>query len=194
MQRSYNVDFTEGSIVSGLIRFSIPLMLGNLLQQFYNIADTLIVGRFIGKEALAAVGSAYTIMIFLTSIILGLCMGSSAFLSIQHGRRDESSFLCGNFMSFVLIGGFSMILNTVVYVGMDKILILLQIPAEVYELMRSYVIIVFGGIMATFLYNYFANSLRAVGNSMVPLLFLGLSALLNVVLDILFVAVLPFGI
>lgn len=194
MQRSYHVDFTEGSIVSGLIRFSIPLMLGNLLQQFYNIADTLIVGRFIGKEALAAVGSAYTIMIFLTSIILGLCMGSSAFLSIQHGRRDKSSFLCGNFMSFVLIGGFSMILNTVVYVGMDKILILLQIPAEVYELMRSYVIIVFGGIMATFLYNYFANSLRAVGNSMVPLLFLGLSALLNVVLDILFVAVLPFGI
>lgn len=194
VKKRYDIDFTKGNIVSGLIRFSIPLMIGNLLQQFYNIADTLIVGRFIGKEALAAVGSAYTIMTFLTSIILGLCMGSSAFLSIQHGRKDKRKFACSNFMSFILIGGFAMILNAIVYLGMDTILRLLQIPSDVYDMMRSYVVIIFGGIMATFCYNYFANSLRAVGNSLVPLIFLGISALLNIVLDILFVAVFPFGI
>lgn len=194
LKKSYDIDFTKGSIVASLVRFSIPLMIGNLLQQFYNIADTLIVGRFIGKEALAAVGSAYTIMIFLTSIILGLCMGSSAFLSVQYGRHDKEAFSCCNFMSFILIGGFAVVLNIAIYLGMDGILMLLQIPSDVYSLMRSYVVIIYGGIMATFLYNYFANSLRAVGNSLTPLLFLGVSALLNVILDILFVAVFPFGI
>ncbi|MBO4981101.1 MAG: MATE family efflux transporter [Lachnospiraceae bacterium] len=164
MQKGHDIDFTKGSIVAGLVKFSVPLMIGNLLQQFYNIADTLIVGRFIGKEAL------------------------------QHGRQDKEAFFCGNFMSFVLIGGFAMVLNGAVYLGMDGILVLLQIPADVYALMRSYVMIIYGGIMATFLYNYFANCLRAVGNSIVPLVFLGVSALLNVAMDILLVAVFPFGI
>ncbi len=193
-QKRRGVDFTEGNIVAGLVRFSIPLMIGNLLQQFYNIADTLIVGRFLGREALAAVGSAYTIMVFLTSVILGLCMGSSAFLSIQYGRKDKEAFGCGNFMAFFLIGGFAILLNVAVYLGMDAILVLLQIPSDVYGMMRSYVTVIYGGMMATFLYNYFANSLRAVGNSMIPLLFLGVSAVLNVALDVLFVAVFNFGI
>ena len=82
-----NHSLTEGSITGKLLTFALPLMVGNLLQQFYNIADTLIVGRFIGPEALAAVGSAYSLMVFLTSILLGLCMGSSAFFSIQYGKR-----------------------------------------------------------------------------------------------------------
>lgn len=193
-QKRRGVDFTEGNIVAGLVRFSIPLMIGNLLQQFYNIADTLIVGRFLGREALAAVGSAYTIMVFLTSVILGLCMGSSAFLSIQYGKKDREAFGCGNFMAFFLIGGFAILLNVAVYLGMDAILVLLQIPSDVYGMMRSYVTVIYGGMMATFLYNYFANSLRAVGNSMIPLLFLGVSAVLNVALDVLFVAVFNFGI
>ena len=79
-----NLDLTEGPITSKLLKFAFPLMIGNLLQQLYNIADTLIVGRFLGPNALAAVGSAYTLMVFLTSILLGLCMGSSAFFSIQY--------------------------------------------------------------------------------------------------------------
>ena len=125
-------------------------MIGNLLQQFYNIADTLIVGRVLGKEALAAVGSAYTIMVFLTSILLGLSMGSGAFLAIQHGRQDSESFAGGNFMSFVLIGALAAVMNGAVYLGMDGILGLLQIPREVYGDMRSYVEVVYGGIMAVF--------------------------------------------
>ena len=192
--KKVSVDFTKGDIVAGLVKFSVPLMIGNLLQQFYNIADTLIVGRVLGKEALAAVGSAYTIMVFLTSILLGLSMGSGAFLAIQHGRQDSESFAGGNFMSFVLIGALAAVMNGAVYLGMDGILGLLQIPREVYGDMRSYVEVVYGGIMAVFLYNYFANCLRAVGDSLTPLLFLGISALLNVGLDVLFVAVMPFGI
>lgn len=193
-QKKCGVDFTEGTIVAGLVRFSVPLMIGNLLQQFYNIADTLIVGRYIGKEALAAVGSAYTIMVFLASVILGLCMGSSAFLSIQYGKKDREAFGCGNFMAFFLIGGFAVLLSAAAYMGMDAIFVMLQIPSEVYGMMRSYVTVIYGGILATFFYNYFANSLRAVGNSLIPLLFLGVSAVLNVVLDVLFVAVFDFGI
>ena len=192
--KKVSVDFTKGDIVAGLVKFSVPLMIGNLLQQFYNIADTLIVGRVLGKEALAAVGSAYTIMVFLTSILLGLSMGSGAFLAIQHGRQDSESFAGGNFMSFVLIGALAAVMNGAVYLGMDGILGLLQIPREVYGDMRSYVEVVYGGIMAVFLYNYFANCLRAVGDSLTPLLFLGISALLNVGLDVLLVAVMPFGI
>ena len=172
LKKSFHIDLTEGNIVAGLVRFAIPLMIGNLLQQFYNIADTLIVGRFLGKEAL----------------------GSSAFLSIQYGRKDRASFSSGNFMSFILIGGFAATLNVVVYLGMDNILKLLQIPSDVYASMRSYVVIIYGGLMATFLYNYFANCLRAVGNSLVPLLFLGISSILNIALDILFVAIFAFGI
>ena len=83
-----NYDLTEGKIVHKLLRFAFPIMVGNLLQQLYNVVDTLIVGRYLGENALAAVGSAYTLMVFLTSIIIGLCMGSSAFFSIQFGSTD----------------------------------------------------------------------------------------------------------
>lgn len=190
----HSVDLTNGSITWGLIRFAVPLMIGNLLQQFYNIADTFIVGRFIGKEALAAVGSAYSIMVFLTSVMIGLCMGSGAFLSIQFGNGDSRAFSCGNFMSFIAIGGFALVMNVAVYAAMDGILALLQIPEEVYPLIRAYLMIIFGGLPAAFLYNYFACCLRSVGNSVVPLVFLGISAVMNVLLDVLFVAVLPFGI
>ena len=115
-------------------------------------------------------------------------------MSIQYGKKDREAFGCGNFMAFFLIGGFAILLNVAVYLGMDAILVLLQIPSDVYGMMRSYVTVIYGGMMATFLYNYFANSLRAVGNSMIPLLFLGVSAVLNVALDVLFVAVFNFGI
>ena len=97
-------DLTEGSITGRLLWFALPLMAGNLLQQLYNVADTLIVGRFLGADALAAVGSAYSLMTFLTSILLGLCMGSSAYFSIQFGRRDDERMKNGFFLSFVLIG------------------------------------------------------------------------------------------
>lgn len=185
---------TEGSITKNLLKFAFPLMVGNLLQQLYNVADTLIVGRFLGADALAAVGSSYTLMVFLTSILLGLCMGSSAFFSMEFGRENYDRLKKGFFISFVLIGSVTILLNLIVFTQIDFIIELLQVPAEVVELMRDYLICIFAGIFATFLYNYFANLLRAVGNSVTPLVFLAFSSILNIVLDLAFVLVLHWGV
>lgn len=187
-------DLTEGNITRNLLRFAWPLMIGNLLQQLYNIVDTLIVGRFIGGQALAAVGSSYALMVFLTSILLGLCMGNGAFLSIQFGRRDYDRMKQGIFISFLSIGAVALFLNLLVYAGMKQILWLLRIPGELTGLMKEYLMFIFGGILATFLYNYLANLLRAMGNSLVPLLALGISALLNIALDLLFVLEFHWGV
>ena len=189
-----NYDLTEGKIVHKLLRFAFPIMVGNLLQQLYNVVDTLIVGRYLGENALAAVGSAYTLMVFLTSIIIGLCMGSSAFFSIQFGSRDQDRLEKGIYIAFLSIGLVALVLNAAVYLGMGGILIFLRVPVEVTALMREYLVWIFAGIVAVFLYNFVANLLRAVGNSVVPLYFLGSTALLNVVLDLVFVTLCSWGI
>lgn len=100
-----NRDLTNGPVMRSMLGFAVPMILGNLLQQCYNIADTLIVGRFLGSNALAAVGSAFTLMTFLTSILLGLCMGSGAVFSIRFGQRDEAGLRESISASFVLIAG-----------------------------------------------------------------------------------------
>ena len=183
-------DLTQGSIPRGLLGFALPLILGNLLQQLYNLADTWVVGRFIGEGALAAVGSSYTLMTFLTSILLGLCMGSSVYFSIQYGRQDPDRLRNGIFQSFLLIGGLTLLLNLTVYLALDGILVLLQIPPDILGLTKEYLQWVFAGMAATFLYNFFANLLRSVGDSATPLVFLGIS----VVLNILFVVPLGMGV
>ena len=187
-------DLTQGSIPRGLLGFALPLILGNLLQQLYNLADTWVVGRFIGEGALAAVGSSYTLMTFLTSILLGLCMGSSVYFSIQYGRQDPDRLRNGIFQSFLLIGGLTLLLNLTVYLALDGILVLLQIPPDILGLTKEYLQWVFAGMAATFLYNFFANLLRSVGDSATPLVFLGISVVLNIGLDILFVMPLGMGV
>lgn len=176
MQRS----LTKGPITGSILLFALPLMLGNLLQQMYNIADTWVVGRFLGADALAAVGSSYTLMTFLTSILLGLCMGSGAAISMQYGSGEQDRMRQSVFLSFVLIAGISLVLNVLVYLGLDGILWVLRVPEELRPLMKEYLLIIFLGITATFLYNYFANLLRAIGNSVMPLLFLAVSAVLTI--------------
>lgn len=187
-------DLTQGSIPKGLLWFALPLICGNLFQQLYNLTDTWIVGRFIGEGALGAVGSSYTLLTFLTSILLGLCMGSAAYFSIQFGRGDMARLRQGIFQAFVLIGGLTLVLNVAVYLLLGGFLWLLRIPAEVAGLTRTYLLWIFGGIAATFLYNFFANLLRAVGDSATPLAFLGVSVGLNIGLDVLFVVPLHLGV
>lgn len=189
-----NYNLTQGNITGKLIRFSVPLVIGNMLQQLYNIVDTLIVGHYLGPDALAAVGSTYTLMIFLTSILLGLCMGSSVFFSLQYGRGDYSRLKQGISLAFVLIGTITLVLNGIVYLGTDGLLGFLRVPAEVRGLMKEYMLWIFAGIFATFLYNFFANLLRALGNSVVPLCFLAIAALLNIVLDVMFVVGFRWGV
>ena len=187
-------DLTEGKISRSLLLFALPMMAGNLLQQFYNIADTLIVGRVLGSNALAAVGSAYTLMTFLTSIFLGLSMGSGALFSIYKGKNDQDSLRNGIVHAFALIMAVTVLLNVLVYIGIDPILHFLRVPDEVWDGMKAYLLVIFAGIIATSLYNYFSCLLRALGNSTIPLVFLAFSAVLNIGLDLLFVAVLPWGI
>ena len=194
MKDAQKGDLTTGPITGNILFFALPLMCGNLLQQMYNIADTWVVGRFLGADALAAVGSSYTLMVFLTSVILGLCMGSGAAVSMDYGSGRADEMRRSIFLSFVLIAAISLLLNVLVYVSIDPILALLRVPTDVIPLMKTYLLIIFAGIAATFLYNYCASVLRAIGNAVVPLLFLAVSAVLNVALDLCFVIVLRLGV
>ena len=187
-------DLTQGPVTKGMLLFALPMILGNLLQQFYNVADTLIVGQFLGATALAAVGSSYTLMTFLTSILLGMCMGSGAVFSIRFGEGDRARLKNSLSLSFLMIAAFTVVMNLAVFLLIDPMMGLLQVPEEVYPLMRSYLWVIFWGIGGTFLYNYFACLLRAIGNSATPLLFLGVSAVLNIALDLVFVVVVPWGV
>lgn len=186
-------DLTKGNVTGSLLLFAGPMILGNLLQQLYNIVDTWVVGKYVGADALAAVGSAYSLMTFLTSILIGLCMGSGALLSFYFGKGDAGRLRSCMLSSFVLIGLISVGLNLLVWALQNMILKFLRIPEELSGLMGRYVSIVFWGIFFVFLYNYFAFVLRAVGNSLVPLVFLGLASLTNVVLDLYFVLGLGLG-
>ena len=177
-----------------MLRFAVPMILGDLLQQCYNIADTLIVGRFLGENALAAVGSAFSLMTFLTSILLGLAMGSGTVFSIRFGQKDDTALKEGILASFTLLGIVTVVLNVLVFAGIDWIIWFLRTPEQLVGMMKDYLIVIFAGLIGIFLYNFFASLLRSLGNSIVPLAFLAVSAGLNIALDLWFVAGLNRGV
>ncbi|SHM38221.1 putative efflux protein, MATE family [Anaerosporobacter mobilis DSM 15930] len=189
-----NRDLTKGNVTKSILLFAGPMIVGNLLQQLYNVADTFIVGKYIGPEALAAVGSSFTLMTFLTSIVLGLCMGSGVVFSMLFGagkiEKLKSSFL----MSFLFIGMITVILTISVIIFTTPLLKLLQIPNEILAETISYITVIFYGIIFTFFYNYFASLLRSIGNSFIPLVFLAISALLNIILDLVFIITFDMGV
>lgn len=188
------INLTEGGIFRKLISFSLPMIAGNMLQQVYNLVDTLIVGKCIGEDALASVGSVYTLMIFITSVIIGLCMGSGAFFSADYGAGDEKKLREDIRCSFWFILSVSAVICIIVYPGMGLILRIMQTPAELMAMTGDYVTIVFAGIIFVFLYNFFTYLLRAMGNSLIPLVFLAISSVINIVLDIWFVVGLKMGV
>lgn len=129
-----------------MLLFAVPMILGDLLQQCYNIVDTLIVGHWLGRNALAAVGSSFTLMTFLTSVILGLCLDSGALFSMRFGQRDEKTLrgsLCASFFFIAVVTAF---LNIFAYVFLDKLRIFLRVPLEVWGDMREYLFVIFIGI------------------------------------------------
>ena len=189
-----NNDLTQGPVMKTMLRFAVPMILGDLLQQCYNIADTMIVGRFLGADALAAVGSSFSLMTFLTSVLLGLAMGSGTVFSIRYGEKDRAGLKEGILASFVLLGAVTVFLNVIVFAGTDWIIWFLRTPGELTGLMREYLTVIFAGLAGIFLYNFFASLLRSLGNSVVPLIFLAVSAGLNIVLDLWFVAGLHRGV
>lgn len=187
-------ELTTGNVQRTMLLFAGPMIFGNLLQQCYNIADTLIVGRFLGAGALAAVGSSYTLMTFLTSVLIGLCMGSGSVFSFYFGKQNEEKMREAMRASFLFVGAVSVVMNIFVFAGIDLIFRLLRVPEDIYGIMREYVWIIFWGIFFVFLYNYFSFLLRTVGDSVTPLCFLAVGSVLNIVLDLMFVVRLHMGV
>lgn len=187
-------DLTQGETAKSLLVFAFPMILGNILQQAYNISDTLIIGRFLGEDALAAVGSTYTLTTFIYSIITGLCMGSGALVSYFRGKNDKDRQCACITDSFFIVGTVSAAALIVTLCFLDGIIGLLNTPQGIFSLTKDYAEIIFPGIIFIFLYNYYAYMLRAFGNSSVPLIFLGSASVVNVVLDIVFTVYLKLGV
>ncbi len=182
-------DLTKGPVFRTLCVFALPMILGNLLQQGYNLVDTWVVGRFVGPGALAAVGSAFALMTFLTSALLGLCMGSGVVFSLCFGRGDPGRLKASIRAAFALTMALGALLTAGALWGVDAIMAWMNIPREIAAMTRTYMVLVFWGIPAIAVYNFFGAYLKALGDSVVPLLFLGVSTALNIGLDILLVAV-----
>lgn len=187
-------DLTRGSIRKGLILFSLPLIAGNLLQQCYNIVDTWVVGRYLGSVALAAVGSAFSLMTLLTSLLLGLCMGSGVVMSQLYGQGDREGLRRAMGNAFVGIAAAALALELAAFALLDSLLAWMRVPAEAAADLRGYLAVVFWGIGFTFLYNFFATALRSVGNSAAALWFLLCATIINIVLDLWFVTGLGWGV
>lgn len=186
-------NLTEGRIMPLLIKFTIPLILGNIFQLTYNAADSIIVGHFVGKEALAAVGICNPVMTLMILFLNGLCMGASILMGTQYGAGDKSTL--HRQISTTMISGviFSILLSIVCIILASPILMLLQVDSSIMDLTTSYMRIIFIGLVFTFLYNFFSSTLRALGDSATPLFFLIISSILNIIGDLIFVVAFGLG-
>ena len=187
-------DLTTGSPLKLVIRFAFPLFLGMLLQQFYNIVDTIIVGRELGVEALAGVGSTGSLNFMVIGFCTGLSSGFSIPIAQQFGAKNERELrrYVANSLWLWLI--YSAIITVTVCSFCDALLRLLRTPGDIFSYASDYLFVIFAGIPCTILYNTLAGILRAVGDSRTPVLYLGLSMILNIALDILFLVVLHKGV
>ena len=186
-------DLTTGKIMPILVNFTVPLVLGNLFQLTYNAVDSIIVGHFVGKEALAAVGLCNPVSTLMILFLNGLCMGASILMGIQYGAKDYETL--HRQISTTLLSGavFSFFLTLVCVIFAVPILLLLQVDPSIMDMTVQYLRIIFLGVMFTFLYNFFSSTLRALGDSASPLYFLIISAILNIFGDLFFVIVLKAG-
>ena len=187
-------NLTEGKIGQSLVWFSIPMILGNLLQQLYNVADTLIVGKTIGATALSAVGSSYSLMVLLTSVILGLCMGSGVVFAQLYGAGKTDDLKTSMVNAFVFILAVTVVINLLSFLLLEQFIVWLNIPKEAVTFTREYLRVILAGIPFVFLYNFLASVLRSVGNTVAPLLFLAVTALTNIVLDLVFILSFHMGV
>ena len=186
-------DLTTGKIMPILVKFTIPLVLGNLFQLTYNAVDSIIVGHFVGKEALAAVGICNPITTLMILFLNGLCMGAAILMGMQYGAKDYDTL--HRQISTTMLSGvvFSVTLTVLCVIFAVPMLKLIQVDPSIMDLTAEYLRIIFWGLMFTFLYNFFSSTLRALGDSNSPLYFLIISAVLNVFGDLFFVIVLKDG-
>lgn len=189
-----NKDLTRGHPAKLIILFTIPLLIGNLFQQFYSMADTFIVGRTLGLHALAAVGCTGSLMFLIVGFVFGFSAGTAIITSQRFGAGDLSG-VRRSFATSIILGAAVALFLSVFGTLMSKTLLQwMQTPPEIIEDANAYTFIIFAGVGATMLFNVFANALRAVGNSRAPLIFLVIACLLNIVLDYTFILVFHLGV
>ena len=185
------IDLTKGNPFSVLLRFSLPVIGGNLFQLFYTLADTIIVGQTIGEGALAAVGATTVFVYFILCFIQGLTNGFSIILAQNIGSREEREARRSIASSIYISIACSALITLVTCLSMPWIIELMDVPQEIADDASSYLFVMLAGTGATVLYNLISNILRALGDSRMPLIYLIFSSLLNIVLDIVFIV--PFG-
>lgn len=190
----FDSDMTKGTIAPHLIRFTIPMVLGNICQLLYNATDAVIVGHFLGKEPFAAVGASTPILNIVIFLIIGICLGASILMSEFYGAhkyeilRQElaTTFLSGLLFTVLVISGGILFA--------EPLMKAMLVPVDILAESVLYLRIQFVGLIFTFMYNVYASALRSMGDSKIPLYFLILSAVLNIVMDILFIIVFKWGV
>lgn len=188
------LDMTKGRPLPIILRFFVPIFLGNMFQQIYNMCDTIIVGQFVGQDAFAAVGSTGTIMFMILGFAMGLAIGFTVVTSQKFGAKDEAGVRQSVSNAIILSAFFAVIITAVAVYFMKPVLHLMNTPDDIYDLAYDYIIIIAWGTACNMFYNLFSAMLRAVGNSKVPLYFLIFSAVLNIFLDLLLIIVFKMGV
>lgn len=188
------LDMTKGKPLGLITKFIIPLVIGNIFQQLYNMVDTIIVGQFVGVKALAAVGATGTIMFLILGFMQGLTTGFTVLTSQRYGAGDMEGMKKSVGTAAVLSVLSTVVMTLISVAGMDRLLRLMQTPDDIFQMAKTYIVIICLGMGCTILYNLMASILRAVGNSKVPLYFLIVSAVTNIVLDLTFIICFHMGV
>lgn len=194
MKKSMDLDMTAGKPMRLILLFSLPILFGNLFQQFYNVMDTAVVGNVLGDSALAAVGATSPFFSLVTGIANGSTNGFSMILARYYGAKDEDNLKKALFMTYVFSAVMAVILTVLALLGIKPLLRLLGTPDSIMGDSVSYLQIALGGLAVTICYNMFAGVMRGIGNSVMPLVFLIIASVINVILDLWFVAGLGLGV
>ena len=193
MEKTVKGSMTEGAPLPLILRFAVPLLLGNLLQQLYNMIDAAIVGRILGADALAGVGASSSVQFLVLGFCIGICAGFSIPVAKYFGARQEQRLKVCIFNSYLLTGIIALVLTVSTSLLCRNILDMMSTPERIYKDAYAYLLIIFLGIPFILLYNLLAGIMRAVGDSKTPFIFLAVSTFLNIFLDFLLIAVIPLG-
>lgn len=193
-KRKGNTDLTEGKVWKVIVRFALPLLVGNLLQQFYNITDSIIVGQFLGKEALAAVSASFFIYYFIISLVIGVGSGTTVVISQLFGAKQyqKAQLAFSSFFIFMLVGGIILSIAGIIFA--EPVFRLTNTPEEVIPQAVAYFRIYIGGTFLFVTFNSIISILRGVGESVRPMLFILITTVLNIAFDLLFILVFKWGI
>lgn len=185
---------TTGSPTKKILAFTLPIFFGNLFQQIYSVSDTFVVGRFIGNEALAAVGACSAVVVFITSILIGLCMGSGVVFADLYGTKNHTKLSLAISTSSIFIFAITLFIMLLALLFINPLMSLFNIPTQVTGLAKQYLTIIIWGLPFMFLYNMATVVLRALGDSTTPLIFLIAASTINVAFDFILVTVIPLGV